>query len=270
MTDTQDEDRAIEALEEARKQKAEEVAHSLDMSAPDFSMFSPLDPLTREQVEAEERKSRYGEAARIRSRLPPIFAKPGLEELAARIKHPKHGVTKELVDFVKFWNPRLRRNAVFLGETGVGKSTAAAAMFRRALLAGVQNGGEDWNIALRMHWYRSAKLERLVREWPLGHGECPAYTAAKNASVFFLDDLGWEKDPKAMADFLAEMYESSCLVILTSGFNKKDLDERYGAAFVRRMLTNRASVIESWPSSPPVDRPPGDQEELARRNGETL
>ncbi len=257
------------AIEQQRARVAASLKSSGMVTSGDaFAAFRANPPavMSDEELAREEKRRRGDEASNIRRRLPPLFANTQIGELVARIKSPGFREAAEV------WNPRRHGNVLLLGETGEGKSTAAAVLFLRLLRQGWREGGADWELARGMQWFRVEQLERDMREHPLGKGECPEFAVANSASVLFLDDAGWEKDAKATGAILASRYDAPGLTVITSGLTQKELTERYGAAAVRRMLTHRKRpplIRESWPSTP-VDRPPGDQEELARRNGETL
>lgn len=252
-------------LERARQQKAAEIAMAPVPTSQDaFDAWSSIPPavLSDEELAREEKRARGVEASTIRRRLPAAFAETQIGDLVPRIREGA------LSDAARAWDPRRHGNVLLLGATGVGKSTAAAVLFLRLLRQGWREGGASWELARRMQWFRVEQLERTMREFPLGKGECPEYAAAHAASVLFLDDLGWERDPKATGAILAERYDAPGLTVITSGLTREELTERYGAAVVRRMLTHRQRrplIAEEWRV-----RPPSDQEDLARRLGETL
>ncbi len=262
-----DHDQELVALERQRQLRAAEVAQPTPAEAADvFEQWRSLAPavVSTAELEREEQRRRGVEASSIRRRLPSVFAEAQLGDVLARVRD------RNLEDAARAWDPRRHGNVLLLGETGVGKSSAAAVLFLRLLRAGWREGGASWDLARGMQWFRVEQLERLMREHPLGKGECPEYSAAHCASVLFLDDLGWEKDAKAISAVLAERYDAPGLTVITSGLTKKELTERYGAAVVRRMLTHRQRaplIAEAWPSAPAKERPPGDQEELGRRYG---
>lgn len=255
-------------LERLRVLRASEVATAgVPTSRDAFDAWSskPMAVLSDEDLAREEKRARGVEASAVRRRLPAAFAETQLGDLVPRIRE------KSLSDPARAWDPRRHGNVLLLGETGVGKSSAAAVLFLRLLRQGWREGGAAWELARGMQWFRVEQLERTMREFPLGKGECPEYAAAHAASVLFLDDLGWERDPKATGAILAERYDAPGLTVITSGLTKSELTERYGAAVVRRMLTHRQRpplIAEAWPSAKPKERPPSDQGELARRLGE--
>lgn len=227
----------------------------------------PPDPV---EVAQAERRARRAEAGAIRDRLPGFLAAPKLHELEQRIASPG------MLSLAREWSPRTHGNAVLLGETGQGKSTAAAVVFRRLLQHGWRDGGEAWAFARGMRWCRAEQLEREMRAHPMGKGECPAFRDAVNASLLVLDELGWERDPKGIASVLAERYDSPRLTIVTSGQTLRQLSEAYGAAVVRRMLTHgsrQPTIVEAFPMRDEQrraqvlagNRPSSDQDELDRR-----
>lgn len=252
--------------------------HTADDSLPAWlreAMANPPPAPDPEELARAERQTRWAEVGPIRDRLPRFLGTPKLPELEARIASP---LMRRLG---REWSPRTHGNAVLLGETGQGKSTAAAVVFRRLLRDGWRDGGDAWAFAQGMRWFRAEQLEREMRAHPMGRGECPAYRDAVNATLLVLDEIGWERDPKGVASILAERYDSPHLTIVTSGQDLRELSETYSQAVVRRMLTHgkrRPTVVEAFPArdeerrreAAQGQRPPSDQEELARRHGERL
>lgn len=226
----------------------------------------PPVPDAAELARAEQR-ARWAESTAIRDRLPRFLGVPKLVELGERIASP--GLRR----IANEWSPRTHGNGVLLGETGQGKSTAAAVIFRRLLRDGIRDGGDAWAFACGMRWFRAEQLEREMRGHPLGKGECPAYRDAVRASLLVLDEIGWERDPKGIASILAERYDSPHLTIVTSGQTVAELSEMYSQAVVRRMLTHgkrRPSLVEAFPTRDEERkrqglRIPPDQDELDRR-----
>jgi len=251
--------------------------NTIDDSLPAWlreAMANPPPPPDPEEVARSERHARWSEVGPIRDRLPRFLATPKLPELEARIASP---LMRKLA---REWSPA-HGNVLLLGETGQGKSTAAAVVFRRLLREGWRDGGDAWAFAQGMRWFRAEQLEREMRGHPLGRGECPAYRDAVNATLLVLDEIGWERDPKGVASILAERYDSPRLTIVTSGQDLKELSGTYGDAVVRRMLTHdkrRPTLVQAFPARDEErrrevasgHRPRPDQEELARRQGERL
>lgn len=239
------------------------------------AMGNPPPVSDPEELLRAERHGRMAVASPIRDRLPQFLATARMTELDRRI------ASLPMRDVARSWAPRTGGNVVLLGETGQGKSTAAALIFRRILRDGWRDGGTAWSLAQGMRWFRAEQLERAMKSHPLGKGECPEYLAAVGASLLVLDEIGWERDPKGIASILAARYDSPHLTVVTSGQTLKQLSETYGDAVVRRMLTHgrrKPVIVEAFPTRDAETqarrdlrpRPPSDQEELARRMGERL
>lgn len=227
----------------------------------------PPQPDPKDAAEAE-RIERANEVNRLRSRLPRYLAVSSAPDLMARISDER------LLKAAKLWHPR-HGNAVLLGETGLGKSTAAAVICRRLIRGGVESGGRMWELAQGIHWVRAKQLERAVNDHPRGKGMCPALRDAFAAPLLVLDEAGWEGDPTIVSDVLAERYDSPRLTVLTSGltlegFRDDDdnwnpgLREKYGDAVIRRMITTLgrgAGIVEAFPSMEAAE----EQENRSRR-----
>ncbi len=214
-----------------------------------------------EELARSERHSRFSEMGPIRDRLPRFLVEPKAPELRTWIQHPV------LLDVALRWTWG-SGNVVMLGSTGQGKTSAAGLLFRRLLRDGWRDGGAAWANAQGMRWCRAEQLEREMRAHPLGKGECQLYRDAIGAKLLVLDELGWEQDHKAIASVLAARYDRPNPTIITSGRTMAELRETYGDAVVRRMVQG-GRVVKAFPGLV-EPRPPGDQGELARRQGERL
>lgn len=191
----------------------------------------------------DSRSVRQGQAREILQRIPRFIRSGDPAELFARVK------AKAIGESARAWRWE-HGTRLWLGVTGCGKSTAAAWLFRKLVYIGVTGGGEPWELAARMSWFKATELSGARREHPLGHGEAPEVREAASASLLFLDDLGWERDTSATSDVLALRYEAQLPTIATSGKTRDELSEFYGAAVVRKLLQPRgprtAEVVECF------------------------
>lgn len=183
---------------------------------------------TDAEIDEIERQDRAEQARHVALSLPTILRTPKPSEVLARVKHG--GLRSAALK----WQPA-QGNLIFSGATDIGKSAAAGYVFRRLLGRGVHFAGEAWELARRMAWVDSTELERARREHPLGRGDAPEMLAAKFASVLFVQDAGWERDPSALSDVLTFRYDSGSPTAITTALDTGAMIARYGDAVVRRM-----------------------------------
>lgn len=189
-------------------------------------------PMTPEEVEAEERRQRHFKLSKVQERLPRFLQGVRMRAMLDRIP------SESFRSAAASWTPTTG-SALLMGDTGRGKTTAAGVMALRVLREGLRSGGTMWEMAQGIRWFRAEELERAMRAHPLGRGEAPAYHSAINAKLLVLDELGWEKDHKAMASVLATRYDGGGLTIVTTGQCTDDLRQTYGDAIIRRVITFR-------------------------------
>jgi hypothetical protein len=125
----------------------------------------------------------------------------------------------------------IKRSALLLGPSKIGKSTTAALALRRALTAHGQK--------LDVRWYYARALAQAARQYPLGEGVCPEVERASKADLLILDDLGLERDAAELVDVVHSRYETGLVTWTTSGLTMGELRERYGEALVRRLIEGR-------------------------------
>lgn len=215
---------------------AERARHRANLGAPK----PPSERLDRQQLLASlpvgadadigkfEQEQRIAEALAIRGMLPPFLRVGDRQAMSARVGE------KDFLDVVLGWRWG-HGNLLLLGPTGSGKSTVCAILFRQLLAHGVRHGGEAWERARFMAWFRADDLAEAKREHPLGKGEAPDMMRASRARLLVLDDAGWDRDPTACSVVLAARYEAGLPTIITSGKTELELIAHYGAAVVRRM-----------------------------------
>ena len=180
------------------------------------------------EIEAIDRANRQRDAASILERLPDFVRRPRGTDLADR-------VNPEVRAKVRGWSPQ-SGSLVILGPTRIGKTSAAGFLFRREVARGVHFGGSQWRMAGSMHWFSATDLEKARKEHPLGKGDAPEIISACYASVLFVDDVGWDRDPAAVTDVLAKRYELCRPTVITSALTRSELTGSYGAAAVRRLV----------------------------------
>lgn len=180
-----------------------------------------------------------------------LFQVPGFvrhvpsAELLARVKVP---ALKAAVSAWRWGDPGI----LMLGHTRIGKTTAAAWLFRRLIAEGWASGGPEWELVQRMRWYAAETLMRARVEHPFGMGEAPEIVQANTASLLVIDDAGWDqRDPSAVSHVLNARYEADPPrpTIVTSGQTQAALGVLYGAAVIRRLAEaggRAARVVECF------------------------
>lgn len=195
-----------------------------------------------EEFDAEAARRRSVDAREIRDRLPEFLRGGSAPELAERIAHPA------LLAIAKTWRWG-DANVLLCGPTRVGKSTAAAYLFRRLLSEAVRLGGAEWELVEWLRWYSAEDLSTCRKTHPLGQGDPPEVLAACNARLLFLDDAGWDQDVTEVCSVLAARYERGWPTVVTTGKTREELTAHYGAAVVRRIREaggKRATVIDCF------------------------
>jgi DNA replication protein DnaC len=140
----------------------------------------------------------------------------------------------------------ITRTALLLGPSGVGKSTTMALALKRAcrqprLFSAV--------------WFYARALAQAQRQYPLGRGDCPEVERATECGLLILDDLGLERDPAELVDVVHARYEQGRPTWTSSGLSMPELRERYGEAFVRRLVEGREQpgrVVSVFPKTAAV------------------
>jgi DNA replication protein DnaC len=208
-------------------------------------------PEQAERLRRAAREERFDNSVTVRGRLPEFVRNRPLQELAKRVAGAKvtgarPDAGKRLLEAARGWrwgSPSL----LLLGPTKVGKSTVAAMLFRALVGRGIEEGGDDWERAQAMRWFGAEDLATARRQHPLGKGEAPDVEDACMATLLFIDDAGWDKDPAVVSEILDARYERMQPTVLTSGKTRHELTDHYGAAVVRRLIESggkRATVVE--------------------------
>ncbi len=168
------------------------------------------------------------------------------QEKALGVLHP---TLRRLVDAEKHHE----RSVLVMGPTKAGKSTAVTLMVRRCLRfikdPGKAAGGTfDYQgsrlsvMSLRVpriHWVYARALAQCSKYHPLGAGEPEPIIVSKHAPVLVIDDLGLERDIGDVVDVVHERYEKGLSTWTTTGLSMPELNDRYGEAFVRRLVEGK-------------------------------
>ncbi len=216
-----------------------------DMLAEGDALMARVGESMAEQGDELERAQRIDEARALSTQVPD-WLRGQAEDLRLRISDDR------LVDAVMCWE--WGPNLLLMGPTGLGKTTAAALLWRRLVVRGVQAGGQEWARARRLVWCAAERLPEARARHPLGHGEVPEMAAAYAASLLVLDDLDQEKAVRPwVSRILKSRYDAGAPTVLTTGLDARELTETFGAAIVRRMRETggqRALVVDAFKAPP--------------------
>lgn len=177
-----------------------------------------------------EAQQRVQEAHALLARLPENIRDATRGELEERISQPS------LLEASRSW-AWPEGNLVLIGHSEIGKTTTVGIVARRVIAQGVKNGGDDWERAKSLQWFRAAELETVRQVHPLGAGDPPKLVAACRASILILDDAGHDRDTGMVREVLAERCQRRrCRTLTTAGLTLEQLEEHYSAAVLRRLL----------------------------------
>jgi DNA replication protein DnaC len=159
------------------------------------------------------------------------------EALRARVRDEKFRGFAET-----YWPDQGGR--LLLGPTGVGKTVACVALFRRLIEEALRRDGRRlWygseERGSSFAWVRAYDLPNARLATRLGDGEADLVRTAGLARLLVLDDLGWESRRAGADDVVMEVlatrYDAGLPTIATSGMLLTALTDRYGEAVVRRI-----------------------------------
>jgi hypothetical protein len=141
----------------------------------------------------------------------------------------------DLHPFIAGYDPARDGCTLISGESGVGKSTAAAVVAHR-LLSQAFVEGDLSALIVGGHWTSAPELQRARQETKRGVVD-EALAIAINARLLFLDELGGEPDDGRWLMTLAdERYRFSRPTVTTSGWGLPALRERYGVGAIRKLV----------------------------------
>jgi hypothetical protein len=126
-------------------------------------------------------------------------------------------------------------NLVLLGETGAGKTTAAALLVRRLCAEGAHIGGVAFEKAQLIRFQSCRDLSQVHREMRLGDGTPEPIVRCQNARLLVLDDIGATDEKGALERILNVRYKRAWPTVTTSGLRYRELVVAFGEALVRRM-----------------------------------
>jgi len=153
--------------------------------------------------------------------LPPRFrwASFGAPELAQRVK-PRSAIEKAKAALDA-------QTIVLLGPAGGGKTSLAGALLP-AMAAHRKTVGR---------FATSFDIAEARRKNRLGQGEATIIATAMHAGVLLLDEIGAEKsNDLAVDEVIRFRHDNELPSIYTSGFNREDIGNRYGAGVERRIF----------------------------------
>lgn len=126
-----------------------------------------------------------------------------------------------------------------MGTTGAGKTSFIVA----ALCAYVRR---DWRARCHARFASAFWVAGARGRHALGKGEAPEVEEAFTASLLVLDDLGNDAPDhrNTIAEVLFKRHEDDLPTWVTTGFPISHLENRYGAAFIRRIIEEPHALIE--------------------------
>lgn len=148
------------------------------------------------------------------------------------------------------WQPA-HGSLVLFGATGTGKTATTIALAHR--LAGEARQAQsvaDPQVQLvrGICWISALELATARRGHPLGRGEAPEIEAARSATILVLDELGYERHDERdpwLLELVDSRYRRAAPTVLTSGRSRDELEQRYGAACMRRLVERgRGAYVE--------------------------
>lgn len=127
-------------------------------------------------------------------------------------------------------------SALILGPTGVGKTSAAAYLVRRALGEYRNSLGERFPAAAGLAWIYAPDLINADKKYQLGAGDAPIVVQALNASALVLDEVMASCCNQILFDILSKRYQQGDRpVIVTTGLTHTELTTHLSAAGVRKI-----------------------------------
>lgn len=181
----------------------------------------------------------------VLSSLPEFAVLPDSPEFSERVQEPR------LRSAAERYRVEKHGNLVLLGPAGCGKTMLAAAIIKRscaeavaAFIAPVSDSSK-LDYAARVVWTTAADLHNSRRQHRLGEGEAPEFLRAETAPLLVLDELGQEiADDRWLLEFLNARYNCGLPTISTSGLTRPELEKRYGAGAIRRLVEPTGQFLD--------------------------
>lgn len=151
---------------------------------------------------------------------------------------------------------------LIIGPTSIGKTSAVVWAVKRVVKlsrAEFRKNAEAVGVpgpigkGLSVCWTRAVELASARLQHGLGEGEAPMIRKAEDARLLVIDDLGWETRSDTLEAVLACRYDRGLPTLVTSGKTAGELVERYGQAFLRRIVESRGewgAVLDLFPKIP--------------------
>lgn len=147
-------------------------------------------------------------------------------------------------------------NLTLLGETGAGKTTAAALLVRRLCAEAARAGGEAFSKCQLVRFQSCRDLSEVHREMRLGDGTPEPIIRCQNARLLVLDDLGATDEKSSLERILNVRYKRGWPTVTTSGLRYRELVTTFGEALVRRMTDCNGQpgrVLQVFPAEAGAD-----------------
>lgn len=193
---------------------------------------------------AEQRTFAEGRLESVLSSLPKFAVSPGSELFRQRVKVPR------LLAVAERYRPDEHGCLALIGPAGCGKSVTAAAIVRRLCTEAVnaftrERDTERLSSTARIYWTSAADLCNSRRQHRLGEGEAPQLARAEKAPLLVLDEFGQEvADDRWLLELLDVRYAQGLPTLSTSGLTRSQLDQRYGAGAVRRLVEPKGQFLD--------------------------
>ena len=195
---------------------------AIDLGAP-----PPL--LSPEAMAEAERAERCSLASQsLKEALPVVLGRTQAGALKSR-------VSASLVAGIGQWRAEAG-NLVLMGDSGAGKTSAAAYLVRRQGWLWATESDEGLSLARRIRWATARQIGTARREARMGDS-CSQLEAWKRASLLVLDDLGQDSNREDLFDLVDHRYARQLPTITTTGLRLEDISARFGEELRRRLTT---------------------------------
>jgi hypothetical protein len=217
--------------------------------APPPSMFRRRAQWENDQIMRGERSAFAGkpliDAEKLFEQLPRWLTRRSAEERLAVM-------APEIREAIAGWN-RHRRNLLFLGPTGRGKTTAIAHLWLEMWTDGFSRVRRP----LDALWTKATALANARRGHRLGEGDPKIIIDSKRVGLLLLDDLGAEvRVDSTIWEILDSRYDSGAISVVTSGLPLSELVARYSEAVVRRVVEAETpgQIVDCFPRAEQIRR----------------